>query len=63
MQAPCDPGTFTEEKYLSAAFTSQETFSKLKIIRGMIIVNVFFLDRVFEEVIYYVCRGDFFLML
>ena len=44
------------------AFTSQETFSKLWIIRGMSIVKVFFLERVFEEGIYYVCRGDIFVV-
>ena len=48
---------------LYTAFTSQETFSKLKIMCGMIIVKVFFLDRVFEEGIYFVSRGDVFVIL
>ena len=45
-----------------AAFTSQETLSKLWIIRGMSIVKVFFLERVIEEGIYYVCRRDVFVV-
>ena len=46
------------------AFTSQETFSKLWIIRGMskVKVKVICLERVFEEGIYYVCRGDVFVV-
>ena len=44
------------------AFTSQETLSKLCIIRGMSKVKVFFLERVFEEGIYYVCVGDVFMV-
>ena len=44
------------------ASTSQETFSKHWIIRGMSIVKVFFLDKVFEEGIYYVCRGEVFVV-
>ena len=40
------------------AFTPQETFSKLRIIQGMSIVKVFFLERVFEEGIYNVSRGN-----
>ena len=42
------------------AFTSQETFSKLWIIRGMSIVEVkvICIERVFEEGIYYVRLHD-----
>ena len=42
------------------AFTSQETFSKLWIIRGMskVKVKVICLERVFEEGIYYVRLHD-----
>ena len=47
---------------LYTAFNSQETFSTLWIIWGMSIVKVFFLERVFEEGIYYVCRGDVFVV-
>ena len=47
---------------LYTAFNSQETFSTLWIIRGMSIVKVFFLERVFEEGIYYVCRVDVFVV-
>ena len=43
------------------AFTSQKTFSQLLIIRGMSIVSLF-LERVFTEGIYYVCRGYVFLV-
>ena len=71
MRAPCDPGLDdllqrSQKKNtcsLYTAFTSQETFSQLKIIHGMSIDKVFFLDRVFEEGIYYVCRGDVFVIL
>ena len=68
----CDPG-LDDSSQLSqkknacrsvyTAFTSQETFSKLLFIWGIwSIVIVFFLERLFEEGIYYVCRGDVFVV-
>ena len=47
---------------LYTAFNSQETLSTLWIIREMSIGKVFFLEKVFEEGIYYVCRGDVFVI-